>query len=660
MAISNLVGAAQSYDRPSVFAMAANDNMVKVSSDLLNLAISDFSSFLSKTNDSLQDLRDSSTKTVDGFKKVIRDLTDLDKNIRFKFTYLRKEIESSRNDFLNALKSISFDFAGGEGGEGGGDLPFTETTQAEITGFGPPVIPPVIPRTKPDPNKPNKPDKPGTKPNPNEKPTKKPSLRERIVNARQRVLNQLQENARNRTQRTQPGTPEKKPTPNRPPPKAPAPAINIEIPGKPTARISMAYTPPTQGVSGAGIEGLSGKTTARLGGLPPSYVPAGAPQNINAKADPNVKAAALKHGMKGAAEKIMSSVKGVLGFDPGILGKLGGALNVIMAAAAPALAFERYYNTPENEKEAKERAWKDFQISVFEGLGSFLAGNVGAMVGTAFGGPIGSLAGGILAAQAGGLLGRSLGRSIIDGENFLDALKDELYKAAEAAKVSEEELQEIRNASASRAQRFRRNRDDSNTELFNPYGMTDQDIVEKINESRFLKEEYLKWKNTEEGKKNKQMGTAEWYKFIKMGDNGIGDDNATDFSYQSPTQRSRLNPMSWLKGRDTTETVNVKQGPGNGKGGPAEPDLKGSGLEYQSRQTDPMNMMASYRNMQMDMNPEVYNMSDEVSEGDPNHPTGPMSVLPTADQMGGTTIHAFIYKQSQRDAFGRETNSVIA
>jgi hypothetical protein len=53
-------------------------------------------------------------------------------------------------------------------------------------------------------------------------------------------------------------------------------------------------------------------------------------------------------------------------------------------------------------------------------------------------------------------------------------------------------------------------------------------------------------------------------------------------------------------------------------------------------------------------------MSDEVSEGDPNHPTGPMSVLPTADQMGGSTIHAFIYRQSQRDAFGRETNSIIA
>ena len=141
MAISKLVGAAQSYDRPSVFAMQANDNMVKESSDLLNLAISDFSSFLSKTNDSLQDLRDSSTKTIDGFRKVIRDLANLDKNIRFKFTYLRKEIESSRNDFLTALRSISFDFAGGGYGEGGGDLPFTETTQTKVAA-SPPVFPP--------------------------------------------------------------------------------------------------------------------------------------------------------------------------------------------------------------------------------------------------------------------------------------------------------------------------------------------------------------------------------------------------------------------------------------------------------------------------------------------------------------------------------------
>jgi len=630
------------YIRPSVFAAAANDNVVKVSSDMLKLAISDFSSFLSKTNDSFADLRKSSEKTVDGFKAVIRDLTNLEKNIRFKFTYLRKEIESSRNDFLAALKAISFDFAGG--GIGGEAEPFGPGVAGKGIDLpsGPPVIPPVIPDTrKPKPKTPPQTRTPTQEPN---KPrTTTPRTPQQTRTAQQ-----------TRTPTQEPNKPKPPGKPQRVPRNAPP--INLEIPGKPTARVSMAWEPSKTGVSGKNIGSLSGTGTGRFGLTGPGYgnvttnVPGRTPPAV-APGTPQKMTPKVKAAFKAATENTLKIAKGVLGFDGGIANKVMSGLGAVMAVATVSSAFMRHYEAmsrppdQRNDKEIEDTR-KDFYISIFDALGTYLGANVGAMVGNLIPVPVvGSLIGGLAGAEAGGILGRSLGRKVVKGEDFFEALKDEVYKVAKEKQVSTEELEEIRNARIASARRLGGNRERTETGLIpGAELLTDLQLVERINKNQELIDEYRKYLATEEGKKNKGKGSAWWYRNVKSPDYGVGDDNATNFSFESQTQRSALNPMSWIKGRDTTETVNIRQGPAaGGRGGPAEPDLKGSGLEYQSRQTDSMNFNMMQMQMQ-NMQPEVYNnnQSEEYSDDLPNHPTGPISALPTANELGGQGIGDFI------------------
>jgi hypothetical protein len=620
MAISSLVGAAQSYDRPSVFAMQANDNMVKESSDLLNLAISDFSSFLSKTNDSLQDLRDSSTKTIDGFRKVIRDLTNLDKNIRFKFTYLRKEIESSRNDFLTALRSISFDFAGGGYGEGGGDLPFTETTQTKVAA-SPPVFPPPLlgGNTRRSRGGGNTPRSPGGGKTPK-------TTTPKTTTPKTKTKTPGRTGSGGRTPgRTGSGgqTPGRTGSGGRTPGRTPK--INIEIPGKPNARSFMAYEPPTKGkgVSGKNIGSLSGPGTGRFG-LPQGYTasPAslpGTPQKT-------------KFTKEQFNNEIRSSKAGKMAARGG-----GPALAVLEAVIGSLLAFNEWLKYKETGKKQHLKNAYAIGASTAGGLGGVAAGAAaGAFLGGPFA-PLTGLVGGIIGGAKGAEQAEIVGRALynVNNENmdFSDAFK------LEALRYSYEKNQaELENKLNIITERLKLDEVEDIEQLPRAGRSAARNMMNDIN------------KLSQEGG-NKQNA-------IKSFERELQEKSKAPESNPSSTTTPRTSQSSTTTPR-TSQSSTTTTG-GAGRGGPAEPDLKGSGLEYQSRQTDPMNMMASYRNMEMDMNPEVYNMSDEVSEGDPNHPTGPMSVLPTADQMGGSTIHAFIYRQSQRDAFGRETNSIIA
>lgn len=125
MAISNLTSKnnVTPFDRPKMKrSSAANDNISRNGGGVMEFG-NEIVSFLSVIKQHYSDLVTVSAQNVSDIKNAITKLTSLEKDTRFKYVYLRKEIEASRNDFLTALKSLSLGgdssnliFLGGESG----------------------------------------------------------------------------------------------------------------------------------------------------------------------------------------------------------------------------------------------------------------------------------------------------------------------------------------------------------------------------------------------------------------------------------------------------------------------------------------------------------------------------------------------------------------
>ena len=598
MAISNLVDSVTTYDRPSVFSRAANDNIEKQSSDFLKLAISDFSSFLSKTNDSFEDLKSFSQKTIDGFKSVVKDLTNLEKNIRFKFTYLRKEIESSRNDFLTALKALSFDFAGGDDGEGRKPLdagkPGTSNGVAGVGGI-PPVIPfPLGSGGKPPPTTPKAPRTPKTQ-------TPRTPRPETTTSRAGRVNPPSTVTRESMTARTQtPGTSQRTQTP-RTPPGAPRPAPAINIPG---ARVSMAYKPPTTGVSGRNVTGLTGTGTASFG-LPQGYTaslptPEGTPQKT-------------KFTKEQFNNEIRSSKAGKMAARVG-----SPALMILEGVIGSLMAYNEWLKYKET---GNKQHLKNAYAIGGSTAGSLSGFALGAAPAALLGGPAAPLTGlvsGIIGSANGAEQGEIVGRALynVNNENmdFSDAFK------LEALRYSYEKNQaELENKLNIITKRL---------------GLAGVDDIEQLPKAgRTVARNMMNDINklSQEGG-NKQNA-------IKALERELQEKSKAPDSNQQNQQPSVAPPSAGV--------MHMQMIGGMGIGGPSESQLAGDKLEYESRQTNPETVAANLRNMELQaLQPEIYNQSEENVVGEnTNHPTGPYTAAFTEQEMGGDTVHKFIQRQ---------------
>lgn len=101
------------FPRMRMQSVAANDNMVKQSSDLLVTNMNQFKEFLTKLNIDLSKTHKSSQELVRDVAQLNTQLSRNASDVVRQFTYLRKDIEASRNDFLTRLAAINF----GGGGE---------------------------------------------------------------------------------------------------------------------------------------------------------------------------------------------------------------------------------------------------------------------------------------------------------------------------------------------------------------------------------------------------------------------------------------------------------------------------------------------------------------------------------------------------------------
>lgn len=590
MAISNLVDSVTTYDRPSVFSRAANDNIEKQSSDFLKLAISDFSSFLSKTNDSFENLKSFSEKTIDGFKAIVKDLTNLEKNIRFKFTYLRKEIESSRNDFLTALKALSFDFAGGDDGEGRKPLdagkPGTSIGSAGGGGDGgpPPIIPPGGGGGKD-----------GRKP-----PTTPKTTTPRTNTSRAGIGGRTPPTVtrESMTARRPPGTPQRVTPPLS---KPAAPIINI-----PGASVSTAYTPPARGVSGRNVTGLTGTGTASFGlpngytaSLPTPPTPDGAPQKT-------------KFTKEQFTNEIRSSKAGKMAARVG-----GPALMALEAVIGSLMAYNEWLKYKETGNKQHLKNAYAIGGSTAGGLSGFALGAAPAALLGGPAAPLTGLVGGIIGAAKGAEQGEIVGRALynVNNENmdFSDAFKLEALRYSYEKNQAELE-----------------NKLNIITERLKLAGVDDIEQLPRAGRSAARKMMNDINKLSQEGG-NKQNA-------VKSFERELQEKSKSPDSTQSNQQSSVAPPAG---------VMHMQMVGGMGIGGPAEPQLAGDKLEYESRQTNPETVAANLRNIEMQaLQPEIYNQSEENVVGEnTNHPTGPYTAAFTEQEMGGDTVHKFIQRQ---------------
>jgi len=411
MAIAGMLGTntGAPTNRPSVMQRAANDNTTKVSSDLLNLGLVDFVTFLAKITENLRDINDFSRKVLDGFKKAILSIANLDRDIRFKFTYLQKDIEASRNDFLAAIKALSFD--GGEGG--GGEEPFEfvnkEGAIASLGGgLGIPPIPDVTRPRRPGRNPPSNRPTPG-RPNPSTRPSSRlQRMRERFGFGGRTTTPTV--NREMMTARRTPGEPVRA-RPASPTSRPFAPNINV-----PGATVSMQVGPTAPA-------GTPAKTPAAPDS-PTTPKPPGAPTQTAPKVKPSI---ALK------------------GF-----GALALTLGPIVGAIEAKAEMETFQQTGNKEN------LKNVYGIVGRESSSFLGGLTGTALGAAVGGPaapITAVIGGILGSMQAGKLGEIVGRSYynVAHENMKwdDAIKLETlrYDASVAQAKLDEALEKLRVAS---------------------------------------------------------------------------------------------------------------------------------------------------------------------------------------------------------------------
>lgn len=394
MAIANMLGpnAGVSFNRPSVLQREANDNVVRTSSDLMKTGMNDLVSILSKMSDSLKDVNNLSRQVLDGFKKAILSIVNVEKSIRSRFTYLQKDITASNKNLLAAINSMSFAAAMGYGSDD--SAVEMKNAEGKVTPFagggggGGPNIPPVIP-----------PGGGGGKPSSgggpvNTRPGKAPPETRPAT-------------ARPGTPRPGAGSPDgpnRTGTPTRARPSTPA--LDIKVPG---ASVSMEFTPRAgAGVSGANVPGMSTQGTAKFGVQGPytaslPSTPGGQPAKAPA---PAAAAAAETPGAPARATPNAPKVK------PSVALRAAGpamlALGPIVAAIEAKAEMQEYGATGNKEN------LKNVYGIIGRESGA-LAGGLGAgFAAAAAGGPAAPLTGilgGIIGAMEGGELGEITGRA---------------------------------------------------------------------------------------------------------------------------------------------------------------------------------------------------------------------------------------------------------
>lgn len=428
MAIANMLGQTATgveINRPFMMKRAVNDNVTKESSDLMKTGMADLVSTFSKISETLKDINEFSRKVLDGFRKTVLSITNLERDIRFRFTYLQKDLDASNKDLLSAIKSLSFSTGVGAGLDEAG--PEFVNQPGKVTDFtlggGIPPLPDIRRPPRPGQGPGQGPARPGparTTPRPGTTPSD--------------IFADLPKQRARRGTGAERGAPARPGAPARVRPPS-TPALDIRIPG---ASVSMEYTPrPGAGVSGANVPGLSTQVPARLGGAQGPYTatlpttPGGQPTKAPASTQPPPTTETGQPAKAAPRGKLSVALKG--------LGPAALVLSPIVAAIEAKTELETFAETG-NKENLK---------NVYGIIGKEAAATTGAIggawIGALAGGPaapltglMGGIWGAIEAGKQGEIVGRAAYNVKHENMNFWDALKLETLRYA--AREKEQEL----------------------------------------------------------------------------------------------------------------------------------------------------------------------------------------------------------------------------